>query len=144
MRRRLTVGLLAALAVAMGGLILASRSGDDAGTLAPAEVPGLETRTVTVGEVDIEIQPIQLDDEGAVFAITLDTHSVELSADLTRASLEVDGVAWPVEAWSGDGPGGHHREGELRFASAGSPTGTVRLVLPDFPEPVDVTWETAG
>lgn len=144
MRRRLIVVVLAALVFAVGGLVLASGGRDDAGTLAPAEVPGLETRTVTAGEVDIEIQPIQLDDQGAVFVIILDTHSVELSADLTRASLEVDGVAWPVEAWSGDGPGGHHREGELRFASAGSPTGTVRLVLPDFLEPVDVTWETAG
>lgn len=144
MRRRLIVVVLAALVVALGGLVLASRGRDDAGTLAPAEVPGLETRTVTPGEVDIEIQPIQLDDQGAVFVITLDTHSVELSADLTRASLEVAGVTWPVEAWSGDEPGGHHREGELRFASAGSPTGSVRLVLPDFSEPVDVTWETAG
>lgn len=144
MRRRLIVVVLAALVFAVGGLILASRGRDDAGSPAPADALGLETRTVTAGEVDIEIQPSQLDDQGAVFVITLDTHSVELSADLTRASLEVAGVTWPVEAWSGDGPGGHHREGELRFASAGSPTGTVRLVLPDFPEPVDVIWETAG
>jgi len=143
-RRRLILGALVALVVAMGGLILTSRGRDGASSLPPTDALGLKTRTVAAGEVDIKIQPSRLDDQGAVFVITLDTHSGELSADLTLASLEVAGVAWPVEGWSGDGPGGHHRGGELRFASAGSPTGTVRLVLSDFSEPVDVTWETAG
>lgn len=144
MRGRVIVGALVALVVATGGLILTSRGRDGASSLPPRDAPGLTTRTVTAGEVDIKIRPIQLDDEGAVFRITLDTHSGELAADLTRGSLEVAGVTWPVEGWSGDSPGGHHREGELRFASAGPASGTIRLVLPGFSEPVDVTWETAG
>ncbi len=60
------------------------------------------------------------------------------------ASTDVSGVAWPVESWSGDGPGGHHREGELRFGSGGAATGTARLALPGFPEPVEVTWDLGG
>lgn len=144
MRRRLIIGVLAALVVATAGLLLTKRGAGDSSSPAPANAVGLETRAVTAGEVDIKIQPSRIDDQGAVFVITLDTHSGELSADLTLASLEVDGVIWPVEGWSGDGPGGHHREGELRFASGGSAVGTVRLVLPGFAEPVDVTWETTG
>jgi hypothetical protein len=142
MRRRLILAALGVIVVVAAGLALATRGGDD--DPAAAVEAGLEARTVSSGEIDIEIEPRQLDDERAVFAITLDTHSVELSADLTRATLEVDGISWPVEVWSGDGPGGHHREGDLRFASNGAATGTARLALQGFSEPVEVTWEIEG
>jgi hypothetical protein len=61
--------------------------------------------------------------------------------DLTAAELDVGGIAWPVTGWNGDGPSGHHREGQLRFDAAGTATGTARLVLVGFPEPVAVSWE---
>ncbi len=142
MRGRLILAALVVSVVAAAGVILATRGGDHDPIL--ADDAGLETRSVAAGEVDIEIEPRQLDDQGAVFAITLDTHAVDLSADLTRAALEVGGVTWPVEAWSGDGPGGHHREGDLRFDAGGAARGTARLALPGFPEPVEVTWELEG
>jgi hypothetical protein len=142
MHRRLIFATLGVTVVVAAGVVLAARGGD--GDTAPAVQAELEARSVSSGEVDIKIEPRQLDDQRAVFAITLDTHSVELSADLTRATLEVDGIAWPVEQWSGDGPGGHHREGDLRFASNGAATGTARLSLQGFSEPVEVTWEIEG
>lgn len=140
MRRRLTIAAAAIVVVVAGGMLFVARAGDDAEP-AGANETGLEAQTLSAGEIDIEIEPRQLDAQGATFEITLDTHSVELSMDLTAAELDVGGIAWPVTGWDGDGPSGHHREGELRFDAAGSPTGTARLVLAGFPEPVAVSWE---
>lgn len=143
MRRRLIPAALALAVVLAGGLVVATRGGDD-GAPAAATGAGLETRTLSAGEIDIKVELRQLDDQGAAFAITLDTHSAELSMDLAAAELEVAGTSWPVAGWAGDGPSGHHREGELRFEAAGPATGTARLTLPGFPEPVEVTWELEG
>lgn len=53
---------------------------------------------------------------GAVFDVTLDTHSVDLDAlDLSDAILQNDrGEALSAEAWAAP-KGGHHREGRLTF-----------------------------
>lgn len=51
------------------------------------------------------------------FKIVLDTHSQTLSDDLSKSSVLFDGAGTrhaPV-AWDGAAPGGHHREGVLRF-----------------------------
>lgn len=138
MRRRLSIAI-AALAVVIAGAALAVRGGED-GTK-PIGGIGYETRTVAAGEIDVKIEPRQVDDRGAIFHITLDTHSVELDADLTRATLVVGTTEWPVEGWTGDGPGGHHREGELRFRPAGAVGGTLSLTIPGFAVPVRATWE---
>lgn len=142
MRRRLIVAALG-LVVVVGGILLATRGGGNDPSPEGAGA-GLESRTVAAGEVDVRIEPRRLDGEGAVFTITLDTHSVELSADLTRATLEVGAAAWPVEGWSGDGPGGHHREGQLRFQAAGTAAGTATLTIPGLPGPVEAAWELDG
>lgn len=143
MPRRLILGAVAAVVLLSGGLLLASQGGDD-GEPAAGNETGLATRSVSAGEVYVKIEPRQLDDRAAVFAVTLDTHSVELSMDLTAAELEVDGMPWPVAGWDGDGPSGHHREGDLRFEAGGAAVGIARLVLPGFPEPAEVTWELEG
>jgi hypothetical protein len=139
-RRRLTIAVTVIALLAVSGLLLATRGGDDSPPAA-ANVTGLDNQALSADEVDIDIEPRQLDDTGAVFAVTLDTHSTELSMDLTAAALEVAGTPWPVAGWDGDGPSGHHREGELRFEAAGPATGTARLVLAGFSEPVEVRWE---
>lgn len=139
MRRGLTLAVALAVVLVGGGLLLTSRGGDDA--TSSDNGTGLGDQTVSVGDIDIDIQPRQLDDGGAAFGLILDTHSVELAMDLTVATLEVDGTVWPVVGWSGDGPRGHHREGELRFESAGPATGIVRLALGGFDDPVEVSWD---
>lgn len=141
MRRRLTIAITAVLLVG-GGIYLASR-GDEQDPDADPTL-GLEAQEVSAGEVDVTIEPVQLDDRGAAFRIVLDTHAVDLTADLTHVTLDVGGTPWSVEAWSGDGPGGHHREGELRFESAGPATGTAILTIPELPEPVEATWDLNG
>ena len=143
MRRRLIPAATALVVLVAGGLFLAARGANGGGPAADTSM-GLATRTLSAGDIDIKIEPRQLDDQGAAFAVTLDTHSTGLSMDLAAAELVVASASWPVNGWDGDGPSGHHREGDLRFDAAGPATGTARLVLPGFSEPVEVTWELEG
>ena len=111
----------------------------------PAVAGVLPTRTVDAGSVDVTITPTRFDAQGATFAIVLDTHAINLSMDLAASAvLDVDGQRWPVASWTGDAPGGHHREGELRFDQAGAARGTARLTIAGFPKPVEVTWDLPG
>ena len=133
MRRRLIV-----LAVMLLLLFAACGGGDDDDKASA----GLPTRTVEAGEVEVKVEPERIDDTGAVFDITLDTHSVELATDLAReARLEVGTSTWKAVAWSGAGPSGHHREGTLRFDATGPAEGTARLVIGGLPAPVDLRWD---
>ena len=51
------------------------------------------------------------------FAVVLDTHSQDLADDLTKSAAIVapGGARYSPVAWDGAPPGGHHREGVLRF-----------------------------
>jgi hypothetical protein len=51
------------------------------------------------------------------FKVVLDTHSAELSDDLVKTTVLLDGTGgrYAPVAWDGAAPGGHHREGVLRF-----------------------------
>ena len=51
------------------------------------------------------------------FAVVFDTHSADLNDDPLKSSLLLDGASgrYAPVAWDGAGPGGHHREGVLRF-----------------------------
>ena len=105
----------------------------------------LESRTVDVGEVTVEITPLQLDSSGATFLVAVDTHSVDLTGDLAASStLSVGGTEWQSEGWDGAEPGGHHRQGELRFAAAGPAKGQVTLIITGLPEPVEASWDVGG
>lgn len=82
---------------------------------------------------------------GAVFRVSLDTHSGDLGVDLTRtARLTVGGANWGTPALDGDPPGGHHRQRQLTFEPAGPATGTVRLTIEGLPAPVVAGWTLPG
>ena len=140
MRRSVITAISSAAAVVAVGLgILVLRDRDDrADDVEP--IPVLASQSATSGAIAFAVEPRRVDASGAVFAITLDTHSEELAADMTRAKLSVGGAAWSDPTWTGDAPGGHHREGELSFAPGGAASGTVVLVLEDFSEPVEFVW----
>ena len=112
------------------------------GTSTNEPAASLPTRTVEAGAVTAKIQPRQIDASGANFKIVFDTHSVELDQDLNRqARLVVGGTDWPIEGWSGDGPSGHHREGELRFTAAGPAIGAATLTIDGLPAAATATWD---
>lgn len=106
---------------------------------------GLSSRTITVGSVEVTIEPLRLDTSGADFRIKFDTHSGNLNLDVAQAAqLEVDGTDWGSASWVGDPPGGHHRQGELHFAPAGPARGDVRLTIRGLSEPLLATWNKAS
>ncbi|WP_140634042.1 hypothetical protein [Methylibium rhizosphaerae] len=107
LRHRLLIELAAvaisAMAIAWSGFAQAQ---------APAAQSSSE-RGVTVKVTPKAIGPGASEWE---FAVVLDTHSADLSDDLvSTAVLVVDGTEVRPVAWTGAAPGGHHREGTLRF-----------------------------
>lgn len=140
MRRGLTHVLLAGFLVAGGGACARDDGAAQPGVSPAASASGLAVRTVQAGPVEVTVTLVRIDETGALLEVGMNTHSVELDADLTTARLAVDGVDWGVPEWSGDGPTGHHRSGELRFKAAGPARATARLTLEQLPEPVSVSW----
>lgn len=69
--------------------------------------------------VTVKVTPrvVGAEQERWQFAVVLDTHSSDLDDDLTQTATLVtdDGREIKPAAWSGAGPGGHHREGVLEF-----------------------------
>lgn len=134
------LGLLAVVLIAAATLT-ACGADDDASLSAS----GLPARQVDSGAVEVKITPTGIDETGATFEVVLDTHSVELAVDIAAATtLEVDGTAWAVDGWVGSRPGGHHRQGTLRFTADGPASGTARLTITGLPEPVEATWDLDG
>lgn len=85
---------------------------------AVAQIPNLEAWTNNEGAVEITVAPKNLSDKEWVFEITLNTHSEELTTDLAKTTVLFDdkGNEYAPIVWEGDPPGGHHRQGILRFA----------------------------
>jgi hypothetical protein len=84
-------------------------------------VPAAPTQTTVAKGVTVKVTGLDLAEGGAAwrFAVVLDTHSQDLSDDLARTVVLVtdDGRQIAPTAWKGPGPGGHHREGTLEFAT---------------------------
>lgn len=141
MRRRLSSTFAAIGVLLAGSLLLAGCGGGDGSTNAAVSGRTLPTRSITAGDVTVKVTPIRLDARGAVFTVVFDTHSRELDLDVAKAArLSVGGSDWQGPTYTGDGPGGHHREGELRFSASGPVGGSARLVISGLPEPVTAEW----
>ncbi|HWO70742.1 MAG TPA: hypothetical protein VNP94_08310 [Actinomycetota bacterium] len=150
MRGRLIVSLLAVSSVVGAVAVLAAREerapvAADAVRPTPRTEAVLPARTVDAGGVRVRIEPLAIDETGAAFLVTLDTHEGDLAVDLAAsARLEVGGSVWDEASWEGDPPGGHHRRGTLVFGPEEAPTGRVRLTIDGLPEPVVVSWDLGG
>jgi hypothetical protein len=79
------------------------------------------------------------------FKVVLDTHSQELSDDFlkTAALIGSDGKRYVPIEWNGPGPGGHHREGVLRFAAVTPRPASIDLEIrrPNESAPRVFTWQ---
>lgn len=94
---------------------------------------GLETRTSSAAGVTVKVTPKDVAPGSATwaFAVVLDTHSRDLSDDLVNDSVLLDarGTRYTPIAWEGAPPGGHHREGALRFKGLGPAPGAFELQI---------------
>jgi len=77
----------------------------------------IATKTDSRGEVTVEATPKNIQEGIFEFEIVMDTHSVALDQDMVAVSKLIDdrGIEYRPILWKGDGPGGHHRSGILRF-----------------------------
>ena len=140
MRRRLiAVTVAGVVIVAVVALTAVGRGGAGAGDRPEA---AFATRTQEAGEVTVEATLRRVDATGATAALVFDTHAVDLDLDVAGGTvLTVGGRTWPTDAWEGDGPGGHHRAGELRFTAGGPPEGEAVLTVDGLSEPVTFRWQ---
>ena len=77
----------------------------------------LSPRTSAQDGVTIKATPRAVSASAWEFKIVFDTHSQALTDDPGKTAKLVGdgGVSYAPSAWQGDAPGGHHREGTLRF-----------------------------
>lgn len=129
MRNRLNVIWLAALAIAAGGI---------------AAAPALAPQSSSVSGVTVKATPRTVSGDAWEFEIVMDTHSQNLSDDLTKAAVlsAGDGVTYVPIGWQGDPPGGHHRKGILRFQAV-KPASAIELRLsrPGEAQPRVFRWK---
>jgi hypothetical protein len=92
----------------------------------------LQPQTAEAANVTVKVTPLALKTgESPVFDIAMDTHSVDLSADMLKSVVLRDetGKEYAPLKWDGPGPGGHHREGKLTFAELTTSSKSLTLIV---------------
>jgi hypothetical protein len=82
--------------------------------------------------VTVDVKPLEfISGQPAKFKVRINTHSVELDADMTAVSTLSDdqGREYMPVKWDGAGPGGHHRSGILEFPTLEGRPKSVTLVI---------------
>ncbi len=94
-----------------------------------------KTQTVEGGSVSVAVTPIDLK-AGALadFEIAMNTHSVDLSADMLKSVLLRDdsGKQYAPTKWDGPDGGGHHRSGRIEFPALPGNVRSVTLIVKDI------------
>lgn len=81
-----------------------------------AAEPGTQKSSERGVTVTVTPQSFGTDAKSWDFKVVLDTHSQNLVDDLLKTTaLLAGGASLTPIAWEGSPPGGHHREGTLRF-----------------------------
>ena len=120
--------------VRIGGWILAATLGGVAAplaALAQTSADATATRSSSDRGVTVKVTPklIGSPDSRWEFSIVLETHSADLSDDLTQSATLTtnDGRTLKPTGWVGAGPTGHHREGVLAFDVPAPRPGAIEL-----------------
>jgi hypothetical protein len=94
--------------------------------------------------VRVEVVPAQLQAGHEVtFKVSMNTHSVPLTYDLTRISILKDdaGKEYRPVQWNGSAPGGHHRSGTLEFPALAKGVKSVTLSIKGIANVPDRAFE---
>lgn len=103
------------------GLMLRTRSSESSLqppiTNSPPVQTSYETKENEGGNVTVSVTPLSLKPGlPASFAMAFETHSVDLTFDVTKVTTLTDSMGTTyTPLWEGSPPGGHHRSGTLRF-----------------------------
>jgi len=91
----------------------------------------LDSQTSSLSGVTVKVTPRSLAGAAWEFEVVFDTHSQELNDDPQQAAVLVADGGKPSSpaGWQGDGPGGHHRKGVLRFKPAAASPASIELRL---------------
>lgn len=113
----------------------------------PVAGADLGTQKSSDRDVTVSVTPHNLSSDAKTwdFKIVLDTHSQDLSDDLMKSAVLLDGTGArhaPV-GWNGAGPGGHHREGVLRFkpVSPRPEAIEIQIMRDDDTKPRSFRWQ---
>ena len=92
-RRCVLAGVLWVLAIVGGSC------SDESAPSSQTTKSVLSARSIDAGSVEVTITPIRLDDQEALFTVSLDTHTVELSMNLVESAvLDVPSAIVPEES----------------------------------------------
>lgn len=109
--RRLLVNCVASTALVLAAAPLAA--------IAQVSLKAMAPQTSSDRGVTVKVTPNSIGSPGRrwEFGIVLDTHSADLSDDLTQSATLTtdDGRTFKPASWIGAAPGGHHRKGVLAF-----------------------------
>lgn len=106
----------------------------------------LQTQTLTDGNVTYKVTPKDLTTSATTwdFDVTLDTHTGSLDQDMVTTFRLVDnkGKEYRATKWEGDPPGGHHREGLLKFSPLTSRPAFIELTVQttDNTKEISLRW----
>lgn len=95
-------------------------------------------------KVTVHRQNTQNETKSLAFEVVLETHTQDLSDDLTKSStLIADGKQYMPLNWKGAPPGGHHRKGLLRFKAIDPQPQSMELQirLTGDPSPRSFKWQ---
>jgi hypothetical protein len=104
-----------------------------AAAASPAAAAELATQKNTDRGVTVDVSPQNLSAGASTwdFKVVLDTHSGDLNDDLVKTATLLDdkGGRYVPLQWEGVGPGGHHREGVLKFKPVSPTPATIELQI---------------
>lgn len=118
-----------------------------AAVLFPAAAAELGTQKSSDRGVTVAVTPQNLTGGAKTwdFKIVLDTHSADLNDDLTKSAVLLDGTGgqYAPLGWDGAAPGGHHREGVLKFKPVTPQPSAIelRITRPGEPKPRSFRWQ---
>jgi hypothetical protein len=116
--KQLLLLVIPALILLAGCATQASNIQPSAEEFAPEESSSL-TQVSDEAAVVVDVTPVSLENaqDAMAFQVSMNTHSVDLSYDLSQVSLlrTSQGVEIPAQVWDGPTTGGHHVSGQLIF-----------------------------
>jgi hypothetical protein len=130
-------GILLIIIIVVTGLLAACSAGVAQPETARAQpaAPAFPTQSNDEKAVTVEVTPLNLPQGGSTldFEVVFNTHSVDLGFDPVAISVLRDeaGREYPAIEWQGDGPGGHHRSGTLRFKVPDVAGDVVEVIIRD-------------